>query len=65
MKKIIRWLAKIFNAEITVTKIVEKEVIKYIQKDDVIEGSITVKGNLDVEGYIYVTGDISCREIKK
>lgn len=65
MKKIIRWLAKIFNAEITETKIVEKEVIKYIQKDDVIEGSITVKGNLDVEGYIYVTGDISCREIKK
>ncbi len=67
MKKIIRWLAKVFNANIDKVEIkyIEKEVIKYIQRDDILQGNITVKGNLIVEGYIYVTGDITCREIKK
>lgn len=65
MKKLIKWLAKVFKVNITETKIVEKEIIKYIQKDDVIEGNITVKGNLNVDGYISVTGNVTCKEIKK
>jgi len=65
MKKIIRWLAKIFKAEITVEKIVYKdkivevEVEKLISLDGEIDGDVTVNGDLFVTGNIYVAGNIT------
>ena len=62
MKKFIKWLAKIFKAEITVEKIVYKdkivEVEKLISLDGEIDGDVTVKGDLLVTGNISVTGNI-------
>ena len=58
MKKIIKWLAKIFKAEITVEKIAEIEVEKLISLDGEIDGDVTVKGDLLVTGNISVTGNI-------
>ena len=70
MKKLIIWLAKMFNVSL------EKEVIKYVTKEievikekqialeGVIEGDITVKGNLVVEGSLKVNGEVACHKIK-
>lgn len=58
MKKIIRWLAKVFNAEITVEKVVYKPVA------GVMEGDVRVEGDLTVDGTIRATGDVSCKELK-
>ncbi len=63
MKKIIKWLAKIFKAEITVEKIVEVEVEKLISLDGEIDGDVTVKGNLLVTGILNVTGGLTCLAI--
>lgn len=69
MKKIIRWLAKIFKAEITVEKIiykdkiVEVEVEKLISLDGEIDGDVTVKGDLLVTGSLNVTGGVACLAI--
>ena len=65
MKKILFWLAKIFNVDLTVEKIVYrdkiKEVIieKQISLDGVIDGDVTVKGDLVVEGSLSGDG-ITC-----
>lgn len=64
MKKFIKWLAKIFKAEITVEKIVyrdkiiEVEVEKLISLDGEIYGDVTVRGDLLVTGNISVAGNI-------
>ena len=63
MKKFIKWLAKIFKAEITVEKIVEVEVEKLISLDGEIVGDVTVKGNLLVTGSLNVTGGVACLAI--
>jgi len=66
MKKLIRWLAKIFKAEITVEKIVYKdkivevEVEKLISLDGEIDGDVTVKGDLLVTGSLEATGGLTC-----
>ncbi len=62
MKKILFWLARIFNVDLTIEKIiyrdriveVPKEIIieKQVSLDDVIEGDVTVKGNLIVKGVL-------------
>ena len=71
MKKFIKWLAKIFKAEITVEKIVYKdkivevEVEKLISLGGEIEGDVTVKGNLVVKGYLQAEGEVSCYKIKE
>jgi cytoskeletal protein CcmA (bactofilin family) len=31
----------------------------------VIEGDVTVKGNLVVKGYLYVDGEVTCFKIKE
>ena len=68
MKKFIKWLAKIFKAEITVEKIVyrdkiiEVEVDKLISLDDEIDGDVTVRGNLIVEGS-FKGYNVSCLKI--
>ena len=69
MKKFIKWLAKIFKAEITVEKIVyrdkivELEVEKLISLDGEVDGDVTVKGNLLVTGILNVTGGLTCLAI--
>lgn len=59
MKKFILWLAKVFNANITIEKIVTKEVVKYIASG-IIDGDVMVDGNLVVNGKIEATGGITC-----
>jgi hypothetical protein len=63
MKKLIQWLAKVFNANITVfetvEKVVEKEVVRYLPPaGGRIEGDIQVRGNLFVTGDVQVDGII-------
>lgn len=69
MKNFIFWLAKIFNVDLTVEKIIYKdrivEVEKQVTLDGVVEGDVTVKGNLIVKGYLYVDGEVSCYKIKE
>lgn len=59
MKKFIQWLAKVFNANITIEKVVTKEVVKYIASGT-IDGDIKVDGNLVVNGKIEATKGITC-----
>ena len=73
MKKLLFWLAGIFNVDLTVEKIiyrdkiieVPKEVIKevivekQVALEGAIEGDVTVNGDLFVTGNIYVAGNIS------
>lgn len=59
MKKFIQWLAKVFNANITIEKVVVKEVVKYIASGT-IEGDIKVDGNLVVNGKIEATKGVTC-----
>ena len=67
MKKFIQWLAKKFNANITIketiVKVVEKEVIKEVPVFDgeVVRGNLTVEGNLVVEGYLEVYGNVTAQ----
>ena len=68
MKKLIQWLAKVFNANITKEVIVEREKIitkeVFVSFDSDINGSVTVAGDLVVKGYLYVTGNVTCYKIK-
>lgn len=69
MKKFIQWLARVFDAEITVEKVVEREKVVekvvYLPTDGTtLHGDINVNGNLIVEGFIRVTGGLSCKDIK-
>ena len=65
MKRFLFWLARIFNVDLTVEKIVYrdkiKEVIieKQISLDGVIDGDVTVKGDLVVKGSLSGDG-ITC-----
>ena len=65
MKKFIKWLAKIFKAEITVEKIVYRDRIveKLISLDGEIDGDVTVKGDLLVTGSLNVTGGVTCLKV--
>ena len=56
MKKLIRWLAKVFKADITVERIIYKEVYKPLE--DKLSGSISLDGDLSVDGSIEATKDI-------
>lgn len=69
MKKFILWLAKVFNADITIEKIVTKVVVKEVPvvkevtkylTNGTIKGDVNVVGNLSVEGSITATGGITC-----
>lgn len=63
MKRIILWLAKIFNVitETIVTKEIIKEVekVKYLTNGE-IKGDVTIDGNLLINGSLTVTGGITC-----
>lgn len=56
MKKLIRWLAKVFKADITVERIIYKEVYKPLE--DKLSGSISLDGDLSVDGSIEAIKDI-------
>ena len=62
MKKLIRWLAKVFKADITVERIIYKEVYKPLE--DKLSGSISLDGDLSVDGSIEATKDIVCSKSK-
>ena len=62
MKKLIRWLAKVFKADITVERIIYKEVYKPLE--DKLSGSIYLDGDLSVDGSIEATKDIVCYKSK-
>lgn len=68
MKWLVKKLADLFNVSIerTVEKVVEKEVVKtiYEPKDGVIEGDVTIKGNLLVTGTLSVQGEVTCFKLK-
>lgn len=59
MKKFIQWLAKVFNANITIEKVVTKEVVKYVPAGT-IDGDVYVDGNLVVNGKIEATKGVTC-----
>ena len=75
MKKVMIWLARIFNVDLVTEKIIYRdkilevpvEVIKEVEKqialEGVIEGDVTVKGNLVVKGSLTGTGEITCFKI--
>lgn len=70
MKKFIQWLAKVFNANITVVKEVVRTEVKtetcYLPPEGgVIEGDVNVYGDLHVRGSITVTGGMSCTKVKE
>ena len=65
MKKIIQWLAKVFNANIVQEKIVYKEKTIYKSIDEYKEGDMEVDGDLKVRGNLYVTKDIICYKLKQ
>ena len=69
MKKFIQWLAKVFNANITIEKVVTKEVVKEIPvvkevikylTNGTIKGDVNIDGNLVINGKIEATGGITC-----
>ena len=62
MKKLIRGLAKVFKADITVERIIYKEVYKPLE--DKLSGSISLDGDLSVDGSIEATKDIVCYKSK-
>jgi len=74
MKKIIQRLAKIFKANITIEKIIEKEVIKEIYitiptestepTDTTINENVFIDGDLTITGHLTVTGEVKCYSIK-
>ena len=62
MKELIRWLAKVFKADITLERIIYKEVYKPLE--DKLSGSISLDGDLSVDGSIEATKDIVCYKSK-
>jgi len=69
MKKVLFWLAKIFNVDLVTEKIIYRDKIvevpveKLIALEGTINGDVTVKGNLIVEGSLTVTGEVTCYKI--
>ena len=64
IKSFIRWLAKVFEADITVTKTVTKTVTEYRYLPPgggVLEGDLRVDGDLVVDGRLLATGGVSCK----
>lgn len=61
MKKFILWLIKIFKVDIPTERIVKETVVKevYLPKDGVIDGSITIKGDIVVTGTLECTGGVT------
>ena len=65
MKKIIQWLAKVFNANITIKETVYKDRIIYKPLNEYQSGDLKVEGNLIVDGTIEATQDIIAYKLKE
>lgn len=74
IKKFIQWLARVFDAEITVEKVVDKVVekekvvyrdrVKYLPPEGgMLEGAVEVDGDLVVHGDIRATGCVTCKAL--
>lgn len=60
MKKLIVWLAKVFDVNIVTEKIVVNEVVKYrYLTQGTIKGDVFVQGNLLIEGKLVVNGGVT------
>lgn len=60
MKKLIIWLAKVFDVNIIQEKIVVNEVVEYRYLcNGVIEGDVFVEGNLVINGALDVKGGVT------
>lgn len=60
MKKIIIWLADVFNVNIT-KEVVKKEIEYRYLVDGVYKGDIHIEGNLLVEGSVKVEGSLTIK----
>lgn len=63
MKKIIQWLAKVFDAEIE--RVIYKEKIIYKPLTEYINGDLFIDGNLKINGKLQVKRDIICYKTNK
>lgn len=61
MKRFIKWLADVFNVELTKTVEKEKIVYKIIPAEGKIVGDVIIEGDVEVQGGMYVTGGIFAR----
>ena len=61
MKKLIMWLADIFNVELTKIETVEKEKIVYkiVPAEGKIVGDVIIEGDVEVQGGLLIAGGIS------
>ena len=63
MKKFIKWLADVFNVELTKTVTVEKEIEKIVYKiapaEGKIVGDVIIEGDVEVQGGLLISGGIS------
>lgn len=69
MKKLIIWLAKVFDVNIEVEKIVIKEVVKEVIEyryltQGKIEGDVIVDGNLLVNVNLSVSGGVTIKSME-
>lgn len=69
MKKLIKWLAKVFDVNIVTERIVTKEVVKEVVEyryltPGVIEGDVIVEGNLLVNGNLSVTDGVTIKSME-
>lgn len=63
MKRFIKWLADVFNVELTKTVTVEKEKIVYkiVPAEGRITGDVIIEGDVEVQGGLFATGGIYAR----
>jgi hypothetical protein len=69
MKKLIKWLAKVFDVNIVQEKIVTKEVVKEVIEyryltNGKIDGDVIVNGDLLVNGNLSVSGGVTIKSME-
>lgn len=62
MKKILLWIADLFGVDLTVEKVVKVETVKekQVALGGVVDGDVTITGDLIVKGRLEVVGGVSC-----
>lgn len=62
IRHFIRWLAKVFKADITTVKTVTKVETRYLPPEGgVIQGNLYVQGSIYSTGFLSAKGDIVCK----
>lgn len=59
MKRFIKWLADVFNVELTKTVKKEKIVYKIIPAEGKIVGDVIIEGDVEVQSGLLISGGIS------